>query len=110
MRTFSTHDHTIAINILSTGVVHGGLRLVSEDTGIEYKLVVHGGLRLVSEDTRNIEYKLDELCDGAALLDGNPIRYKVVLKKLFNDALQADDVQIVMILQDQYKADLITHV
>ena len=33
-----------------------------------------------------------------------------VLKKQFNDMLQADDVRIVDMLQDEYKADLITHV
>ena len=40
----------------------------------------------------------------AALLDGDCC--KVVLKKLFNDTLQQDDLAIVTMLQDEYKADL----
>ena len=42
------------------------------------------------------------------LLDGK--HYKVVLKKQFDDMLQADDLRIVQMLQDGYKADLTTHV
>ena len=30
-----TPQQNIALNVLSTGVVHGGLRLVSQDTGFE---------------------------------------------------------------------------
>ena len=77
-----TPQQTAAINILSTGVVHGGLRLVSQDTGLEHHP--------------------DESCDVAALLDGK--RCKVVLKKQFNDALRPDDVAIVKMPQDEYKA------
>ena len=84
-----TQRQNIALNILSTGVVHGGWRLVSEDTGLEY----HS----------------DESCDVAAMLDGNCC--KVVLKKLFNDTLDADDMLVVTVLRNEYKADLkITHV
>ena len=82
-----TQQQTIALNVLSTCVVHGGLRLVCEDTGLEY-------------------YS-DEWV-GHTLLDGS--NYKVVIKKLFNDALQPEDMAIVTMQQDQYKADLITHV
>ena len=82
-----TQQQTITVNVLSTGVVHGGLRLVCQDTGLEHHP--------------------DEWV-GHALQDGS--NYKVVLKKLFNDVLQADDMTIVTMLQDQYKADLMTHV
>ena len=81
-------QQAFAINVLSTGVVYGGLRLVCQDTGLEY-------------------YS-DEWV-GHTLQDGS--NYKVVLKKLFNDGLQAEDMVIVTMLQDQYRADLnnITH-
>jgi hypothetical protein len=77
-----TPQQTIAINILFTGVVHGGLRLVSQGSGIEY----HSTTQLLQD------------CFAGRRL------YKVVLKKQFNDALQPDDMTIVMMLQDQYKA------
>jgi hypothetical protein len=78
-----TPQQTIAINILMHGVVHGGLRLVS-DTGLEYQC--------------------SESCDVAALLDGDCCQ--VVVRKRFDDALQEDDLMIVVMLQDQYKAVL----
>ena len=77
-----TPQQTTAINILSTGVVHGGLRLVSQETGIEY----HSTMQLLQD------------CFAGQRL------YKVVLKKQFNDALQPDDVAIVKMLQAEYKA------